>query len=207
MFVCGPWGDATVDPDANLAGAIGKSGCFAGLVLSDAVDDSSVSATIAEAISREQAGKLKRLEQEREELQAALRDRDALLEQTRSQLNVARRELETLQRRWQQQVSEYEQRLNASRIDCERLQRQVDAFTRLSENAEDESRLDETPPASSDSSGGHDENDLQATSEAETRDFRHVFTRLRHRSRQQRVDIARVSEEAFGTTTFIVCDL
>ena len=67
------------------------------------------------------------------ELQAALRDMDQLVQQMRSQRDVARNQCEQLQRRWRQQVEQIEQRLSESQRQCERLQRELDEATHPAE--------------------------------------------------------------------------
>jgi chromosome segregation ATPase len=62
-----------------------------------------------------------------DELLAALREMDQMLEQMRSQRDVARTQCEDLQRRWQREVGQFEQRLHDSQLECERLRRELDA--------------------------------------------------------------------------------
>ena len=62
-----------------------------------------------------------------DELLAALREMDHMLEQMRSQRDVARNQCEDLQRRWKREVDQYEQRLHESQLECERLRRELDS--------------------------------------------------------------------------------
>ncbi len=70
---------------------------------------------------------LLRTEPQVDELLAALREMDHMLEQMRSQRDVARNQCEDLQRLWKREVDQYEQRLHESQLECERLRRELDS--------------------------------------------------------------------------------
>lgn len=64
-----------------------------------------------------------------DQLRTALHEMDQLVQLMRGQRDVARDQCQQLQRRWKHQVQQIEQRLNASQLECERLQRELEAVT------------------------------------------------------------------------------
>ena len=120
-------------------------------------------------------------EAELAELRAALWEKDLTLEQMHTRCNVTRRELENLQRRSRQQISEYEQRLNASRVQCEALRREVDALVRKEENTGAATRIARVSPTMDALPAERDGDEARASGFRV--DLRHVFSRIRDRSR------------------------
>jgi hypothetical protein len=113
------------------------------------------------------------------------------LEQTRGQRNVAWRELETVRRRWQQEVSEYEQRLNVCRAERDRLQRELEAIRAGGASREDSLRPGApAEPGHQVTAPGPASSGTRVSSESAPapiqrgRDLRRVFLRLRDRDAQ-----------------------
>jgi hypothetical protein len=165
----------------------GPDGGGSGFCASQAVEEGP---PYRETVQQLQA-EVTRWQQQSVELQnVALTVREEL-EQTRGQRNVAWRELETVRRRWQQEVSEYEQRLNACRAERDRLQRELEAIRAAGISTEEAPRR-----------GAHTETRQEAASPAldfadsriqpesapaevhRGRDLRRVFSRLRDRDAQ-----------------------
>jgi chromosome segregation ATPase len=123
-----------------------------------------------------------------DELQLAVRELEQLLRQMRSQRDVARSQCEQLQRRWKQQVEQIETRLNQSQLECERLQRELDAVNRSAKlatarPAADSVRLDGANLRRTTLSSGSSEISKRPAAPGQPKpSLRYIFTHIRDRA-------------------------
>jgi chromosome segregation ATPase len=123
-----------------------------------------------------------------DDLQIALGEMEQSLKQMRSQRDVARSQCEQLQRRWKHQVEQIEQRLNQTQLECERLQRELDAVNRsakpaIAQPVADAMRL-ESPNSRTTilSSGSSKISKRPAASGQREPSLRYIFTHIRDRA-------------------------
>jgi SMC interacting uncharacterized protein involved in chromosome segregation len=122
-----------------------------------------------------------------DDLQIALGEMEQSLKQMRSQRDVARSQCEQLQRRWKHQVEQIEQRLNQTQLECERLQRELDAVNRsakpaIAQPVADAMRLESPNFRTVLSSGSSKISKRPATSGQREPSLRYIFTHIRDRA-------------------------